>query len=254
MLLALLAGCTPAAPDIPRSRYRVPELGLDVAYIRGGTAGGRRVVFVHGTPGDAEAWADFVRATPPGYEFIAVDRPGFGQSRPDQAMPSLARQAQALAPLLLPGRQTILVGHSYGGPVIAEAAADYPGRVAGLVIVAGALDPAQEKVLPIQYAGEWWGIRSMIPRSLRNANRELLPLKGELARLAPRLSRIGVPVTIIHGTRDDYVPYANMAFMRTRLTHARPLRTITITGADHFLPWTHRALILNAIRALGPRA
>lgn len=253
-LLLALAGCArpdrDAAHGLAQAHYRVPRLGLDIAILRAGTPGGRRVVFVHGTPGDATAWADMLRHAPAGFEFIAVDRPGFGQTRPGAALPSLARQAEALAPLLTADGRTILVGHSYGGPVIAETAADYPGRVAGLVIAAGALDPGAERTNPIQYVGEWWGVRSLIPRSLRNANRELMPLKGELERLAPRLDRIRTPIVIIHGTRDTHVPIGNVAYMQAHLVHARPMRTIILPGENHFLPWTRRDLIARAVVAL----
>jgi pimeloyl-ACP methyl ester carboxylesterase len=248
----LLAGCSDpqGTRGLVHGHYAVPSLGLDVSYLRGGTPGGRRVIFVHGTPGDAAGWANLLRQAPPGFEFVAVDRPGFGQTLPAAALPTLQAQAAALAPLLRPGGRAILVGHSYGGPVIAEAAAEHPDRVAGLVIVAGALDPAQEKVLAVQRMGEWWGIRSLIPRSLRNANRELLPLKAELLRLAPRLRLVRAPVIIIHGTEDTNVPFANVAFMRAHFVRARPLRTIVLPGADHFLPWTQGALIGRAVAQL----
>jgi pimeloyl-ACP methyl ester carboxylesterase len=256
-LTALLAGCGPPGPrasaaamaGLARASYRVPSLGLTVSYLSAGTPGARRIVFVHGTPGDAESWVDFLLHTPEGFEYVAIDRPGFGRTEPGDALPSLAAQAEALVPLL-DRERTILVGHSYGGPVIAELAARHPDRVAGLVILAGALDPGQEKIHPVQHAGEWWGVRSVIPRAWRNANRELLPLKGELERLAPRLERITAAVTIVHGTADTLVPVANVGYMRPRFTHAKSVRTIVLPDQSHFLPWEHRPVIERAIATL----
>lgn len=75
----------------------------------------------------------------------------------------------------------------------------------------------------------------MLPRALRNANLELMALKGELQKLSPRLAGIGCHVAVIHGTADANVPYANVAFLRTHLTRAR-LTVETIPGQNHFLP------------------
>ncbi len=257
----LVAGCgnptdparQAAAAAIARGSYAVPALGgLRVHYLRAGDPNGRRVILVHGTPGSAEAWVDMLLDGPPGYDYIAIDRPGFGRTTPGTPEPSLERHAAAVAPLLVEGGGgwPILVGHSYGGPVIAALAAGQPGRVGGLVIAAGALDPAQEKVIPLQWVGRWPGVRSLLPRPFFVANEELIPLKGELERLAPRLARITAPVVIVHGTRDRLVPYANAAYMMPRFTGAASVRLVTLEGQNHFIPWEHRDALEAAIREL----
>lgn len=123
----------------------------------------------------------------------------------------------------------------------------HPGRVGGLVIVAGSLDPEQEMINPLQLVGEWYGVRDLLPVRLRNANEELLPLKGELRRLAPRLPRLRCPITIIHGTRDPLVPYRNVTFMHRQFRHASPLAIVTLPGQDHFIPWDRQKVIEQAI-------
>lgn len=252
------SGCSmpsgPAAkPDaiagLERGSYSVPgDAHATVSFLRAGDRDGQRVIFVHGTPGEATGWADYLLHVPPGLEYIAVDRPGFGGSRPDRAEPSLARQAAALTPLLREraGRAPILVGHSLGGPIIARVAADQLGRVDALIILAGSFDPKLERVHPMQPVGEWWGIRDALPRHLRNANRELLPLKAELHELAPRLKAIDVPVTVIHGTSDTLVPVANVEFLKRHLTKA-PLTIELLPDQGHFLPWEHRDTIERAL-------
>lgn len=240
-----------ARKALERGSYTAPELGaLRVSFLRAGALGGKRVMFVHGTPGAADGWADFLLNVPAGFEYIAVDRPGFGDTFPNRAEPSLARQAAALAPLLNASSPPILVGHSYGGPDIVQLAIEHPQGVAGVVIAAGALDPAQEKVHRLQPVGEWWAVRNMLPTSLRNANRELLALKGELTRLSRRLGHVEVPLTIIHGTADTLVPYANVRYVQRHFTGSRQVRTITLPQQSHFLPWEHRPVIEGAIREL----
>ncbi|HYD64119.1 alpha/beta hydrolase [Azospirillum sp.] len=213
---------------------------------------GRRVIFIHGSPSEAEDWSHLLKEVPAGLEFVAVDRPGFGWSGPDAAPTELDEQAAALAPLLeeRAGRKPILVGYSLGGPIAARAAADFGGAVGGLLIVGGALDAELERVHPLQRVAAWRWVARCLPRSLRNANRELLALKGQLPGLAARLGGIRVPVTLLHGTKDPLVPYANMAFTAERLTGSRLVRCVPVPDADHFLPWSHAALLRDAVTDL----
>lgn len=257
---ALLAGCggpqAPTAADlardgVERSTYSAPG-GLRVSMLSRGPAGGRRVIFIHGTPGSATAWEHYLRAPLPGIEATAIDRPGFGATQPGDALVSLKAQAAAIAPLLVRrgGAWPVLVGHSLGGPIAAQVAVDNPGKVGGLLILAGSFDPALEKINPMQYVGDWRLVSAGLPLNLRNANRELLGLKPELAALAPRLAGLRCRITVIHGTKDDLVPYANIAFLRARLTGAAALEIETLPGQNHFIVWNEEPRVRAALAAL----
>lgn len=259
MAIAALSGCAfpPGLKStdaeiaaIPRATYDVPGPDhLRISYLHAGTPGGRAVVFVHGTPGSAGTWADMLLHVPKGMEFFAIDRPGFGKTTPRSAQPSLHAQAEALVPLLrrLAPQRPILLGHSYGGPVIVQLVVDHPDLASGLVIAAGALDPAQEHVYAIQRFGAWAPVRSILPSVLSNANSELIALRGELDKLAPGLARVACPIVIVHGTADTNVPYANVPYMRAKFTRVPMLKVITITGANHFLPEEHADALYGAI-------
>ncbi|QXQ07747.1 alpha/beta hydrolase [Sphingosinicellaceae bacterium] len=255
-----LTGCamptTPSAKDaardrLARSSYAAPG-GLQVSMLSRGNPEDRRVIFVHGTPGSAVGWEHYVRSPEPGTEAIAIDRPGFGATRPGEALVSLKTQAAAIAPLLVErgGSWPILVGHSLGGPIIAQVAADNPGKVGGLLILAGAFDPGLEKINPMQPIGEWPLVRALLPARFRNANRELLGLKPQLVALAPRLANLRCRVTIIHGTKDDLVPYANVAFLRSHLTGVAALTVETIEGQNHFIVWNQESRVEAALAGL----
>jgi pimeloyl-ACP methyl ester carboxylesterase len=45
-------------------------------------------------------------------------------------------------------------------------------------------------------------------------------------------------VFIVHGTKDQFVPYGNVAYAERKLTHAASVQTTTIADANHFIPWT----------------
>ena len=263
LLATALSTAIPAAnaaeaktTDIVREFAASSSIEGEVSYLKAGDPTGRRVIFVHGTPGSADGWEDFLADVPTGFEFVAVDRPGFGESTPRKAVVDLTAQALALKPLLVErnGRWPILIGHSLGGPVVAQVAADLPNQVDSLIIAAGSLDPNLEKIHFMQPVGEWWPIRQLLPRAIRNANRELMALKTELEELQPKLESIDHPIVIIHGTVDNLVPYDNVAYMQRHFDGNENLSVVTLEGQNHFLPWNSKAEIDAAIQKLAETA
>jgi pimeloyl-ACP methyl ester carboxylesterase len=203
---------------------------------------------VHGTPGELDGWSDYVLDPLAGTVSIALDRPGFGFSAPQYAVTSLEQQAAAVVALLpAPPQQAVLVGHSLGGAVVVWVAARHPERVKALVLLASALDPGQESIHPMQYLGKMWPVSAMLPRALRNANEELMVFKGELLALQPLLPLITAPTVIVHGTKDDLVPFANVAYMQSRFTGVKCLKTVVLEGQNHFLPWNSEGTVRDAV-------
>lgn len=256
------AGCAPPGPRADEAatdplRHRLEAgrpAGQSLSYLRAGDATGPQVILVHGTPGSATAWADYLLQPPPGVEVIALDRPGFGRSGPDGAMPGLLEQAAAVLALMPADRRpVVLLGHSMGGPVVARVAAEHPDRVMAVVLLSASLDPTLESIHPLQRLGSWGPLSRMLPRAIRNANAELMALELELKALEAMLPRITAKVVIVHGTRDDLVPVANVPYMQARLSGARCVLTTLLEGHNHFLPWNSEAAVREAIRvALEP--
>ncbi|MCW5664376.1 MAG: alpha/beta fold hydrolase [Piscinibacter sp.] len=251
VLLATL-GCAPQRPAAPTAALEALRQSLPggLSALVAGVPDGPRVILVHGTPGSASGWSELLLDPPPGLELVALDRPGFGRSGPEAAVTRLADQAEAVARLLpSDGRGAVLVGHSLGGAIVARVAAEHPGEVLALVLVAASLDPALEKVHPLQPLGAWPPLRALLPRAIRNANAELLALQPELVELGALLPRITAPVRILHGTADALVPVANVDYLRRRLTGARCIDTLLLPGANHFLPWNASERVRAAIEA-----
>ncbi len=255
MMVFGLFGCMdipkPATPQaqysqIPRYEINVAEIGK-VSYLAMGDEQGKRVIFVHGTPGSADGWADYLMNVPKGYYYIAIDRPGFGQSGQTPVV-SLELQAKAVG-ALLGEHENYLVGHSLGGPIAAKSLAIYGDKIQGAVIAAGSLDPELEKIHILQPLGQYFPFRQILPTNLYNANIELMGLKPELQILQAQLTNIKQKITIIHGTKDELVPYQNVAFMQKNLTNAQ-VKIMTLDGLNHFLPWNSYNKMVEAIESV----
>ena len=214
------------------------------------------LVFIHGTPGSAGAFREQFRNPFPGANLIAMNRPGFGGSTPTLTRPSLEDQANAVGAVLTRltnGLKTILIGHSYGGPVAMEAALKFTNQVAGVVLIGGSVDPGQEHVRWYQYVGDWMLRSWIVPRDLRQCNRELLPLRGDLMRLEARLPELAVPVLMLHGVKDDHVPIANVGYLRAQLAAAGKsglFDQLIFPDYNHFIPWQHPDAVAQAIRMM----
>lgn len=252
----LLAACAPPKPrhaaeplDALRSNVMpaAPQ-SQPISVLTSRNAEGTLVIYVHGTPGEAQGWVDYIVDPVAGSRSQALDRPGFGKSSPDISVTNLAGQVSAVVALFPQGNEkVVLVGHSLGGAVIARVAAEHPERVSGLVLLASSLDPAQESIHPLQPIGQIWPVQAMLPRMLRNANDELMAFKQELLLLQPMLNRIQAPTVIVHGTRDDLVPLANVAYMKAHFTRAQCVKVQVLEGVDHFLPWNSEPAVRAAI-------
>jgi len=209
------------------------------------------ILFIHGSPGDWRGWTDYL--TDPVLaskaHMIAVDRPGFGDSGAGQVERSLAEQSRAIAPVLAharKGQRVIVVGHSYGGPLAARLAMDLGTQITDIIILAGSIDPDQEKTLWYQYPADWIPFTWVIPDNLIVTNREIRALKNELQDMLPLWSKITQRVTVIQGAKDDLVPPANADFAERMLINAK-LSIIRLPDANHFLPWLQTDLVKENI-------
>jgi len=120
-----------------------------------GGSGGTPVLFVHGNGGNRTQWAAQLRHLRAGRRAVAFDLRGMGESEiarnGDYSVEGFAEDVAAVADALGLGR-FVLVGHSYGGAVVAAYAGKHPDRLAGLVFadVAGDIrnsPPAQAEAL-----------------------------------------------------------------------------------------------------------
>jgi pimeloyl-ACP methyl ester carboxylesterase len=105
------------------------------ATIRG--SGGPTVVCEAAMGTGQSSWALVAPTVAERTRVVTYNRAGLGRSTIDPQSRTLARAASDLVALLdhLDSGPAVLVGHSYGGPIVREALATAPERVAGLVLV-----------------------------------------------------------------------------------------------------------------------
>ena len=134
---------TPSFIDGPQGKLHVDD---------GGRGSALPVLFVHGNTGNLTQWRaqlDHVRQS---RRAVAFDLRGMGQSEParngDYSIHAMVDDVEAVVDAVKL-RRFVIVGHSYGGTVVAAYAARHPDRVGGVVFADSAgnvrIDPKRAK-------------------------------------------------------------------------------------------------------------
>ncbi len=131
-ILVLAVGLGHAQAEWPQS---VPSKdGTPISYEMYGK-GEPTLVFVHGWSCDARYWREQVDYFSKKYRVVLLDLAGHGHSgsaRSHYTMKAFGEDVQAVTEKI-DTQNVILIGHSMGGPIIAEAARLMPNRVKGLI-------------------------------------------------------------------------------------------------------------------------
>lgn len=256
--------------------------GTPVSYEVYGT-GEPTLVFVHGWSCDARYWREQVPFFSRTNRVVVLDLAGHGHSgmgRTNYTMGAFGEDVRAVVEAT-GSRRVILIGHSMGGSVIAEAARLLPGRVAGLIGVdtlenveypmtrevlekmtaplkkdfrAGSLQFVGSMISPRtdQRLREWIlaDMSAAPPAVALSAMNELMMqyVTGEAARV---FDQVRVPVVGVNG---DLWPVNCEANRRHMLSYD----AIVIPKADHFLmmnrPEEFNRALEKAIRMVLERA
>jgi pimeloyl-ACP methyl ester carboxylesterase len=214
------------------------------------------IVLVHGAFAESSSWdAVITKLTVDGYAAIAAANP----------LRSVASDAASISAVVrsIDG-PVILVGHSYGGPVITEAANGNP-NVKALVYVAGFMPDTGESSLTL--SGKFPGstlAAALTSVSLPDGTLDLYvkpeQFHDQFAADVPEQQAVimastqrpvaqaalaepsgiatwkALPSYMIYGSADRNIPPAVMRFMAER-AHAR--KTIVVDGASHALMVSH---------------
>lgn len=222
------------------------------------------IVLVHGAFAESSSWSSVIeRLERDGYTTIAAANPLRGVASDAASVAAIVRSVDG---------PVILVGHSYGGPVITEAANGTP-NVKALVYVAGFAPDKGESSLTLsgKFPGSTLG-SALLPVQLPDGGTDLYiqPAKFHLqfaadvseeqARLMAATQRPvaqaalteasgtaawkTLPSYMIYGSEDRNIPAAVLRFMADR---ANAEKTVVVEGASHALMVSHPDAVASII-------
>lgn len=216
--------------------------GQQMRYLSTGNDPSKPVIlFIHGAPSSSNYYRHFLSDTSLRNQanLIAVDRPGYGYSGFGNPVPDIGKQAAMIAPILDNmydgARPVMIVGASYGTPVASRIVMDYPNLADGLMLIAPALAPGEEKTYWVSYLLESPLFSWAQPRMLHSANVEKFTHEAELMKMKDRWHEIEVPVIYYQGKNDDLIYTSNAHFAKRKITNSQSLSIRMIPERGHLL-------------------
>lgn len=225
--------------------------GRDIYYAEVGNDSLPTLFFVHGSPSTWSAFSDYMNDPDmlAHFRMVGIDRPGFGYSVEPGAV-HLKEQSHILLGVVLElsnGKPAYLAGHSLGGPIVAQMAADYPDLFKGIALISGSVDPSLEPKENWRKAFNRAPLSYFLPGAFKPSNEELLYFKSDVFGLAAEFEKIKCPVVLIHGEKDKWVPVGNTDYALKKLVHAVKVEKVIIPEANHFIPWTKKSEVKAAL-------
>ncbi len=211
------------------------------------------IFLIHGSPGSWDAMKEFMVDTSISNHarVVSVDRLGFGFTG-GSGEEDLKIQAKAIAGILKTnksGKKAIVVSHSYGGPVAAQLALDYPNQIESMVMAAPAISAKHQPRKWYNYAGKFFLFRWIMSPAFQASNKEMWPLQEQLTIQEKRWGELtSMPLTIIHGEKDMLVPFETVAFLREKMTNNPNYKEVIEKDMNHFIPWSHTELMTKEIK------
>ena len=204
---------------------------------------GPPVVLVHGLSGSSRWWRYNIGPLAQHFRTYVIDLTGFGASRGYRF--TLRDAAAHLVKWMnqLDIERASVVGHSMGGHIAADLAADHPRKIERLVLVDAAVLPFD--LSHVQHirslAREVRHVRPnflpiLVTDALRAGPRTLWRAADELlhANLTPKLERVVAPTLMIWGEHDALVPVTFGQLLRSAIPGAE---LVIIAGAGHNAMW-----------------
>ena len=226
------------------------ELGVLQAQIVGDTSL-LPVLLIHGSPGEWSDWSNIITDSVlcSKYYFIAVNRPGYGATT-IMATDDLQIQANcAWLPLikLKENKKVIVVGHSYGGAVVAKLLVHKSTKIRKAVLVAPAVAPNYQEAKWYNKLAKRKVFNWFIGAKFKSSNIEMLGLSDELKANESQLADVNVPIDFIHGEKDMLVPYKTVAYWNS--IYNGEVNFILKKKMNHFVPWSDPKLIIESIKS-----
>ena len=206
------------------------------------------LMFVHGAPG---AWYGYMNLMDDSmlqtkFKLISVDRLGYGKSNYGKAETSIQLQALSIKQIIdienTQHKKVILMGRSYGAPIVAWLAINYPQRIKELIMISPVIDPLKEKFYWFSNIGKWKATQLILPKLLNVATKEKFSHPKELQKFLPKWEKLYVNTTVITGETDWVADTANFTFAKKHLVNC-PTNFIKLKNTGHLVTYEQPELI-----------
>jgi pimeloyl-ACP methyl ester carboxylesterase len=183
------------------------------------------LVMVHGAPG---AWYGYQNLTDDSllqehFKIVSVDRLGYGKSGYGKEELSVDLQAQAIKQIIdkenTSHKKVYLLGRSYGAPITAWLAINYPQKFEKLVMVSPVIDPDKEKFYWFSDLGNSSLVQWCLPEMLNVATKEKFSHQREMKKMLPKWERLCTPTYVLVGEDDAVADTANYSFAKRHITN-----------------------------------
>lgn len=183
------------------------------------------LVMVHGAPG---AWYGYLNLTDDSllqehFKIIAVDRLGYGKSGYGKEELSIETQAKAIKQIIdkenTSNKKVYLLGRSYGAPITAWLAINFPEQFEKLVMASPVIDPDKEKFYWFSDLGNSSLVQWMLPDLLNVATKEKFAHQKEMKIMLPKWENLCTPTYVLVGEDDNVADTANFSFAKKHITN-----------------------------------
>jgi pimeloyl-ACP methyl ester carboxylesterase len=245
------------------------ETGVTLQYVERGRPSGVPVIFLHGVSDSWRSFEPMFEHLPMNIRALAISQRGHGQSGKPAHGYTYTEMSEDLRAFMdrLGLRAAVIVGHSMGSMVAQRFAVDYPGRVAGLVLMGSfktlyrhplihelwdstlsslrdPVDPAFVREFQVSTLA-----RPVPPEFVDEVVLESLNLPARVWRatfrgfldapdFSSQLTRVTAPALIAWGDKDTYALEHDQQSLAAVLPRARRL---TYHGAGHAFHWEEPA-------------
>ena len=196
------------------------------------------LVFVHGAIGSAIDFKNYMTDSLLRLKFnmVSYDRVGYNYNDETLAQKSLKFEVDVLKDFSknLNPKKTILVGYSYGGPIVLAMTEKYKH----IVLLAPAAYSIVEPMPFMLNFYKWKLTRWLVPHVWKSASLEKMTHKRELQKYELNWKICLSDIIAIHGDSDGIAPYENSLFLQEQFPE-KQFELRTINDAGHTLVWSN---------------
>ncbi|MDX5586213.1 MAG: alpha/beta fold hydrolase [Aureibaculum sp.] len=204
------------------------------------------LVFVHGSPGSVLDFSRYFKDSLINTKanILGYDRIGYGVNNAGEVNGTIAFELEILHDVTknIPSEKIILIGYSYGGPVILASPKQYKYKVSLASSISADLEPMFWSL----NLYKWELTRPLLPKVLRAASEEKYAHLSNLPNYEEKWNVSPSPIVNIHGDEDWIVPYKNSINLEKKIDKNK-FTMVTIGGGGHELIWSDFTLIKNEI-------